>query len=1560
MKIAEKFNQAKTWPRNRKGIALLTVLTVMALTTILVLTFFSLATSEHKASNTYSHGIQAHQVAEQAVNMVIAQIREATTVGTERAWASQPGAIRVWDSTGSLENVYKLYSDDLMKSPSNTEIALDFTELDGWSDKPAHFVDLNEPVIRGERVFYPIVHPNATHLPEWPQPLGDDQDGIEGFSINRYDYALNDEGIVGAKAAGVISAEDGHIAMPVRWIYQLADGTLGTLVESGTGVGEDGHEFRTISGAGTPSRDNPMVARFAYWADDETAKLNLNVHAGGLAWDVPKAGGEMDMSMGKFQPAQHEWQRYPGHPATTHLVPALAPGVIDIVNDREAMEMLYNVVPRIVGGGSESGTRLIDTRNPAEENGLVADKEPLFPSLDDMIMRSDRELHEFPDANGKALPEKELSDYLERSKFFITVSSRAPETNMLNKPRVAIWPIHNTDYDSDDYQRYLTPFDRLIHYCASMGESSTGGYPRWQYIFKREQADSAGHDIGLPSNDRVYNYLDQLMQEVMPGYGASFSGKYGKEQQQQILTEIFDYIRTTNLHDDTLFSQDFAEAFQDENTDDHLTFTNPRDNTQFNRGFGHKGHGQVTPSIRGDTKGMGRFFSIAGADILVAGVGAERSVPGSLHPRYPGVTSYRGQNNEPPGTEMAFTNLPPLPESVANGGQGGPTTGWPQWLVELKTEANDMGGIAQQEFDAAFDKTQWNWQLAMIDPGYANSVRASPTDYKFRQDYITVAVCQNARLQRGERLVQASFLFNIFCPSIGWGGINPDMEIHIKARSGMAFQGGAYKFLGFDPNFTNPSSGNSDTFIFATNWTKPHREGGVRAWGGLLPFTYLLQGRDVLSERGHGNDSTVWWNLWGRGGSNKFTTSLGIRSRFTPLDRGYDKIEDALKDVAKNRDIGGDPKKLAQAYMYDLVTIPFKIGAADPIAFGGGKVEFKVYDGGEYTENSAQDDGGTADLVQTVEMDFPPFSFDNAAVRVSPGVTGYVNEFDALSSDSAGVLEIASVTADPANPWDTKEHSARMRPPWNTGGGDDSAVSFIEASGTPRNLDIRGRMGEAAWWWNGRYIHGGDIVQSISIPHGDARIAASREVIDDGDGIFEPHRDWGKVAMAHSLTNANGQRMVGFNLSGNAKDYLIIPDLPGNNPYRNAVPLPMGGGTNGRSTSENVQLYGDFDNGAGTMIDGPYINKPDEGNVHALKTKFMQEVVNYWEQRRNYGDWPYFSNPEKAEAGGPAYFSPNRLVSGPGVFGSLPTGSVDNIPWRTLLFRPDVAGNGYAGDHIGAQDPPDHLIMDLFWMPIVEPYAISEPLSTAGKVNLNYEIAPFLHIERNTALRGVLRSEYMVCIPNEYHDDYKHGRGRGAGWHWRDNPYGGKLQGIRLRSVIVESVDGDDNDVFDQFRERFDGGSDLFKSATEICTIHLIPEELSSRMGSTRGSIGTYTPSVDEMENGKYWRDHSLVGDNSRERPYANIQNRITTKSNTFQVHYRAQVIKQARRASSGEYSQWRPEFDTVQAEYRGSSIVERYVNPNDPDIPDFEQDQDATLDEFYRFRIVNPKRFAP
>ena len=91
------------------------------------------------------------------------------------------------------------------------------------------------------------------------------------------------------------------------------------------------------------------------------------------------------------------------------------------------------------------------------------------------------------------------------------------------------------------------------------------------------------------------------------------------------------------------------------------------------------------------------------------------------------------------------------------------------------------------------------------------------------------------------------------------------------------------------------------------------------------------------------------------------------------------------------------------------------------------------------------------------------------------------------------------------------------------------------------------------------------------------------------------------------------------------------------------------------------------------------------------------------------------------------------------MFASLPTGVKREIPWQTLLFRPPAWGHpdDFDVSYPGYEDPKDHYLLDLFWMPVVEPYAISEPFSTAGKINLNYQILPFTNIKRATGIHSL-------------------------------------------------------------------------------------------------------------------------------------------------------------------------------------------------------------------------------
>lgn len=108
--------------------------------------------------------------------------------------------------------------------------------------------------------------------------------------------------------------------------------------------------------------------------------------------------------------------------------------------------------------------------------------------------------------------------------------------------------------------------------------------------------------------------------------------------------------------------------------------------------------------------------------------------------------------------------------------------------------------------------------------------------------------------------------------------------------------------------------------------------------------------------------------------------------------------------------------------------------------------------------------------------------------------------------------------------------------------------------------------------------------------------------------------------------------------------------------------------------------------------------------------------------------------------------------------------------------------------------------------------------------------------------------------------------------------------------------------------------------------------------------------------------EHSETNrDNLRESPYNALYSRITTKSNTFTVHYRVQALKQVPTPGRA-WLQWIEGKDQVVGEYRGATEIERYLDPNEAGLPDY---AGASLpadpiDKYYRFRVLSTRQFAP
>ena len=345
-----------------------------------------------------------------------------------------------------------------------------------------------------------------------------------------------------------------------------------------------------------------------------------------------------------------------------------------------------------------------------------------------------------------------------------------------------------------------------------------------------------------------------------------------------------------------------------------------------------------------------------------------------------------------------------------------------------------------------------------------------------------------------------------------------------------------------------------------------------------------------------------------------------------------------------------------------------------------------------------------------------------------------------------------------------------------------------------------------------------------------------------------------------------------------------------------------------RAYIQGTTIPGDWDNGTGGFPDGPYINKGDEGSIYSAA---LADCLPYYNLSvTNNGMIPDAN-----------FFTPNRVIPSSMMLGSLSTGVVAMKPWQTLLFRPGPAG------HPGLASPPDYLIADLFTMPVVEPYAISEPMASCGKINMNYQIVPFTYITRSTGIQAVLGSEQMLAIPNSQSLLYKL-PGKAS-----------RKPSFRYPINIDETLKG--------FTQRFDS-HDIFRSAAEICSLWLVPQTGNA----TFNSIGD-----------NWWKDYALTGDNSRERPYADIYPRLTTKSNSYTVHYTVQSLQ---KRGAADPAIWEEGKDHISGELRGAASIERYLDPSDPMFSkpgnDFATQVAAgtnvSMDSFYKFRVLQEHLF--
>jgi uncharacterized protein (TIGR02600 family) len=665
---------------------LLELVLMVFLVSVLVISVMFHANKNRVTSSLYSNSVSTRILSNSVLNLVIGEIRDATS-NDACSWASQPGAIRTFNTGGGLAAAYKLYSSDDMVVSDASLLKKDVpSTLSTWENKPEVYVNLNQPVARSQvsngastqQLFYPIADPSllATNLG------GEDQaSAIKGYDV---------------KSVAGYSADDykDRLPMPVKWLYYLKDGTLSPMADDGT-----------IAGA---SGTNPIMGRVAFWTDDETSKVNLNTAGEGFYWTTPHAysyahgaapaspsatpdpgssylstaslnqTGDTyraasvnalgyDFAFAYLQPANREYNRYPGHPAQTCLSAVFPDATLEQL--LSSSKTTSGLAPIYGDGGTLFGSRSIDfgnnNQNVQSTSTVYLHSDRLYATVDDAAMQAKNSgSSERPVNYGLS-----SGSDIRKREFLLTTRSRAPELNLFNRPRICMWPVDGGTANTVGGLSTRTAFDNLIALCSTVANRDHPGDSNytWPFLFYRSTGNNYAGSSGQtnemtawPSNQKLYSYLQDLASKNIPGYGGSFQNKYGDDC-NQILTETLDYIRCTNICDISLEGGIYNP--ESSTADPGPEYTRGDFLMGSGQHNGYPGHGQAVPLVNGNYQGLGRALTVSEVDLHVT----------------------RVNNNKPPYTDVTGTNPPPFQATLAVE-LSSPTQGFPGLTPYVKAE----------------------------------------------------------------------------------------------------------------------------------------------------------------------------------------------------------------------------------------------------------------------------------------------------------------------------------------------------------------------------------------------------------------------------------------------------------------------------------------------------------------------------------------------------------------------------------------------------------------------------------------------------------------------------------------------------------------------------------------------------------------------------------------------------------------------------------------------------------------------------------------------------------
>lgn len=1259
------------------------------------------------------------------------------------------------------------------------------------------------------------------------------------------------------------------------------------LADGTSGVLNNGGEFDASDGSVVPTKQNPIVGRIAFWTDDETCKINVNTASEGVFWDSPRVSSEEDRWLGASQPVNGEYQRYPGHPAMVCLSSVLFPN--------KRFKALVSSEALAPNGGSfkmepmkEEEVQSIWRMSPyifGEKDNQASGQTPKASSFGGR--QRPATLAQRSGTKPVALKGEPNPKHLYASydDYVIAATSDASSGGQANAISV-----RERKPVSDDASIDL-PVDRIqqgrffLTTRSSAPEITVRGTPR-MCLWPMSGGDNSVDNELLSPTPRINANSTYSIYDVLIAFNSHL--RVGK----QVRPYFFQRIDVTSRHNEFYSNSEGRNNTLWRYISNQLVEPIPGYTVTTDQRLG-------TFRSFGAKYGAGQFDDVnAISAMMIDYLRNQNLTDGNIN-----SSNWYVKNN-------AWGQVTPI--CMCGGAEPHRQTWWRSGNPHPKGVGRFL--------------TITEVALAIGLRNKVMSGAASIPANTFYGDNQQAAQTLGTGFDHYE--IEVAVLLEGFSAGQGWGEYRP------RASFALAGFDGATKMSEPKPN-TNPTLTTNDTSI-----------GDMELSGKRLAFpTSGTPGAGRSTAIADSNTPALDnWIGWGGTLGCRFTTSL---IAFKPL---LWSLQPGESPPAFR--FSGSPNNPSASHLRLIVS----------------------------------DNPGIPNVTQEVDRDnliqFIPLAF--------PAI-----------------------------------ERARFALPFN----DPAPMPFTNpaASGGAANgkgtrlAKARGLNGEL-YGENGLIHPAFDIVQSLVPNHGDFRLLAAKRAVMQGQGrdgennnareypTFVAHPNYGIERLAHSLTephpsqndiirkatpytspqvlrrdngyfDQDGPTTGGGGQTDMKFEPAFLPDFP-IKPWMEQAPVTLvyplntqnlargaisGGNTTQRRMDEvfNYSRYdilsgdrfsrgpgrpditGDFDNGFGPAADGPYFGRGDDGDVIAA-----QGGTN---------GWPYFEKLNSRDRGtnappvNTAMFAPNRVVASAGTFGSIPTGVQANVPWQTLLFRPDLelirpGGNvDLQRQHYGSRFPRDHMMMDLFWMPVVQPYAISEPFETKGKINMNYQILPFTNIKRATALHALLKSEKILAIPDERTDDYKRAEIQGGrNGQFRVADEGGQPAHWR-HFIDAEQTLSQWEDRFNNTYPRGTPGTwkpGAFISPSEICEQWLVPQG--------------YT--MEDMY--RFWMDHRQTGDNSKERPYVNLYPRLTTRSNTYRVYVVAQALRKNLRQDPKTFNP--AKGDQIMAEYRGSYLIERSIDPTDPDIPDFAQllrdnpNADYTpLDKYYYYRISQVKQFV-